>query len=522
MEAGEREVLGDAGITVEDEIGRGAFGVVYRGRQLTLDRPVALKRLPSQPLTEPQAARRLDTEIAALVRLEHPSVVRLFDVKRTRSALWLVMEYADGPTLRALVARHGGLGPADSLAVLEQLSEALDHLARHGIVHRDVKPENVLVCAPGRCKLGDFGLALLAAAERPPPPTGETITARLTRPGTVLGTPSYLSPEQAEGREASRASDIYSLGVVAYELFAGRVPFESHGNLLAVLAAHAYQSPPVPSSLGRHLTPEIDATLLWALEKDAARRPQTASDFWQRLEAAARAVWPDWRRQAHLGVLTATPSPATSLPPPATDGLATVAATPGGVVPPGTVEEDDALAGTVTFVSPLVPAGVVGQGRPAVAPPLPRPSRVRQGAGNRRQAFPRLWVVLAAAFALAAGGSFLAAHALTGKGRSGGSQSRSLSVQSVVLSAHRPAGATNCRSVSLVAEIHLVGGPGTLRYDWVIPQAPSAGSLYVKAGTASVSLGRHVTLASSSETVRLSVATATTARAKSLPVSARC
>jgi len=188
-------VLARFGLVVEGELGRGASGVVYLARQPVLERYVAVKWIAFDQFAE-QSLHRLDVEVAALVQLEHPGIVRLMDVVRDADGVWLVMEYVSGPTLRTVLdMRPAGLAPADAMAILEGLSAALDHVSRRGIVHRDVKPGNVFLTVDGRCKLADFGIASLS-------PTTEGAVSdpgRLTRPGTVLGTPAYMSPEQAGG-----------------------------------------------------------------------------------------------------------------------------------------------------------------------------------------------------------------------------------------------------------------------------------------------------------------------------------
>ncbi len=504
----EAESLRASGIAVEVEVGRGASGVVYRGRHLLLDRVVALKRLPGDGFTDPQAARRLDTEIAALVRLEHPSVVRLLDVKTAGAALWLVMEYVEGPTLRAVLTRRRRLAPPDALAVLEQLAAGLDHLAWHSIVHRDLKPENVFVCGAGRCKVGDFGLALMAAARQQAPPGGELPADRVTRPGTILGTPSYLSPEQAEGRQAGRASDIYSLGVIAYELLAGRLPFPGRGNLLAVLAAHAGEHPPAPSSLRSDLGPAIDETLLWALEKDATRRPASAADFWQRLDTAASATWPHWRREADLDALVATSSFIAA-------GIPVLEGASFPAIFDGTVEEVGAMSSTLSLAAPAGGPTVTEQEPPPTGV-IPRSSPVGVRTTSPRRSPARRWMSLTVVFLLAAVGSFFVVHA-----RSGGGPTPPLAVQSVSLSSRLPPGAGSCRSVAIVAVLRLDGHAGTLRYTWTTPAGSSTGHVAVKAGARSMTLEDRLRVASP-ETVRLRVSTPGDTRATSLPVSARC
>jgi serine/threonine protein kinase len=335
---GELRLLSAAGYDLEGELGRGTSGVVYLARQPALDRLVAVKRVSLAGISE-TTRRRADAEVAALVRLESSGVVRLMDAIRTEGAVILLMEYVDGPTLRQLLrGRTEPLPIPCALAIVESLAGTLAHVASAGIVHRDVKPENVFLTREGRVKLGDFGVARDVL---PSDPLG-----RLTRPGSIVGTPQYLSPEQAEGGEAGPPADVYGLGVVTYELFTGRVPFAYEGNLLALLAAQATVDPPDPCGLRPELPAALGAANLAALEKDPARRPESAAAFWDRLEAAARESWPQWRGEADLSALVGSYARVTPRP-----------------VPLGTIEEYD---GNTVEAQPAV--GVAGLPAPAPAP----------------------------------------------------------------------------------------------------------------------------------------------------------
>ncbi|MHB8451923.1 MAG: serine/threonine-protein kinase [Mycobacteriales bacterium] len=273
---------------VTAELGRGGFGVVYLGRHRLLDRPVALKVLGVTAAADPAALAQFRLEALALAALDHPGVVRVYELVESAGELVLVMEYVPGPTLRAAIP---GLALPSRLLAIEQLSDALTFTAARGIVHRDVKPDNVLISPEGRCKLVDFGIASMRTAAASGP--GEL--------GGVVGTPAYLSPEVAlGGADVGSAADLYSLGVVAFELLVGQLPFTPPGGVPMLLYAHAYEPPPQPSALRPGFPVGVAAVLLQALAKDPSARPASAQEFARALTQAADRAWPGWRREADL------------------------------------------------------------------------------------------------------------------------------------------------------------------------------------------------------------------------------
>jgi serine/threonine protein kinase len=242
---------------IGDLVATGGMGEVWRARDRQLDRTVAIKVLRTVALPDPMASERLEAEARAAAMLTSDHVVQVHDLGfyddgRNRRAPYLVMELVDGTTLR-----YASIAPA---AVVRQVAEALREAHAHGLVHRDVKPANVIVTPSGQCKLTDFGIA--SAAE----PSG------LTDTGLVVGTARYLSPEQVSGQRATSASDVYALGVVAYELLSGGPLFTGESDVAAALA-HVQQQPrPLPSSVD----PALAALVLSMLAKDPAARPTAA------------------------------------------------------------------------------------------------------------------------------------------------------------------------------------------------------------------------------------------------------
>ena len=310
----EREQLRQSGFEIRHEIGRGTSGVVYLAHQPLLDRDVALKRVGIDAASEDSSPLRLEREVSALVSLEHPGVVRLMDVQRYENSIWFVMEHVDGPTLRTVLdLSPDGLDPSDALEVIEALASVLEYISEMGIVHRDLKPANVFLTKDGRCKVGDFGIALLNGPRDQA--TGEVgVPGRLTAPGVVVGTPAYLSPEQVTGSsKITSASDLYALGVMTYELFVGRVPFTSGGNVLALLLAQQGDDPPEPRSIRPELTIAVQDALLAPLAKRPEQRPASPLAFWSNLEAAADQAWPGWESRSDLASLSGRLAPSRSV-----------------------------------------------------------------------------------------------------------------------------------------------------------------------------------------------------------------
>ncbi|MGH7904544.1 MAG: serine/threonine-protein kinase [Candidatus Dormibacteraceae bacterium] len=263
---------------IEEKIGQGAMGLVYRGRHQDLDRPVAVKVL--QSLTpEAEAVPRFRREAQAISRLRHPNILTLYDYGEVGSTPYMIIEYLPRGTLAEQLA--GGARPdrAEALRILEEVGAALDHAHSKGIVHRDVKPANVLIAADGSAVLADFGLARLMQS-----------SAR-TASGISVGTPYYMAPEQATGAEVGAAADRYALATVAYELLAGRRPFDGD-EVLKVLYAKVHADPEPPSAGDPDLPLAVDAVILRGLSRDPAARWPTCQEMIRALGMALVSVAP--------------------------------------------------------------------------------------------------------------------------------------------------------------------------------------------------------------------------------------
>jgi tRNA A-37 threonylcarbamoyl transferase component Bud32/tetratricopeptide (TPR) repeat protein len=250
---------------VLERIGEGAQSVVYRGLHLGLLKPVALKILKAAWISDETARRRFEREARVAAGITHPGIIAVRDVGVSGHVPWLAMDLVEGLTLRAW-ARSASRTLDEKLALMDEVARALDHAHRHGVIHRDLKPENILVDAAGRPVVIDLGLAL--ALDDP----------LATRPGTRLGTPAYMAPEQvrADSSKISGRTDVYAIGAILYELVAGHPPLcgdsasEIYGAILA-------QRPAPPSHHNPHLSGDLDAVCLKALEKDPAHRYPAAS-----------------------------------------------------------------------------------------------------------------------------------------------------------------------------------------------------------------------------------------------------
>jgi Protein kinase domain len=285
---------------VESTLGRGGMAQVYRANDRVLGRPVAVKVLSRKLSGDQKFLTRFRREAQASAGLNHPHVVSVYDTGAHDDLHYIVMEYVEGETLASLMARDGALPPEKAARIAADVAEALEAAHRQGLVHRDVKPGNVMIDPDGRVKVVDFGIARAA--------TDDT----LTQTGLVLGTAAYLSPEQARGDGVDARSDIYSLGCVLYEMLTGRAPFEAESSV-AMAYKHVNEQPDPPDG---EVPPELAAVVMRALEKDPDHRFQTAAE----MQAALLAAFPTGPMPATVpmsagGDTAVMPAPAEAQPP---------------------------------------------------------------------------------------------------------------------------------------------------------------------------------------------------------------
>jgi serine/threonine-protein kinase len=237
-----------------------------------LQRRVALKVLHTRFAQDREFIERFRREAEAAAGLQHPNVVAVFDRGEVDGTYYIAMQYLEGRSLKELI--DAGLSPEQAVGLIRQVLEGARFAHRHGVVHRDLKPQNVIVDAEGKATVTDFGIARAGVSE-------------ITQAGAVMGTPHYLSPEQAQGFDVTAVSDLYSIGVMLYEALTGRVPFEAD-SAVAVAMKQVSQAPQRPSSINPQVTPALDAAVMRALEKEPGQRFQSADAFIAALDAALR------------------------------------------------------------------------------------------------------------------------------------------------------------------------------------------------------------------------------------------
>lgn len=365
---------------LDREIGRGGMAVVYLARQVDLDRDVVVKQLAGHIADSPEFTARFLREARIAGALSHPNIVTVFEYLEDGRVPYIAMEYMPRGSLRPHVGR---LTTPQIAGVLEAVLAALQHAAQRGVVHRDLKPENLMLSSDGSVQVADFGVAKAVDAA--------VAGTFATQEGTAIGTPAYMSPEQSMGRGVGPASDLYAVGVIAYEMLLGRVPFPQADSSLAVLMAHVNEPPPLPSSLDPAIDPALERWLLRMLAKDPADRPTSASEAWDALEEALLPrIGPMWRRAARI---LDSPEQRTAAPPLAPAPFASPPgggpAAPGGPGP-----------------SPAPPTEPAHRATPATAAREPAP---------RRRGGP--WPIVAAgatAVAVAAAGVALLSGGLSG------------------------------------------------------------------------------------------------------------
>jgi eukaryotic-like serine/threonine-protein kinase len=302
----EAETVVDGRYRVLHRLGSGGMAEVYCAQDLQLGRKVALKILYRRFAEDGEFVERFRREASSAAGLQHQHVVAVYDRGEYDGTYYIAMEYLEGRSLKTIVQQEAPLDPDRAIDLIIQVLRAARFAHRRGIIHRDLKPHNVIVDADGRAKVTDFGIARAGASD-------------MTQTGSIMGTAQYLSPEQAQGHAVSAASDIYSIGIMLYELLTGRVPFDGE-SAVSIALKQVNERPVPPSTYNAAVTPELEEVVMRALEKDPARRFHDADSFISALQAARD------------GIATAVIAPV--VPPPPLDPPSEAYAYPEEPLPP--------------------------------------------------------------------------------------------------------------------------------------------------------------------------------------------
>ncbi|MFZ2113237.1 MAG: Stk1 family PASTA domain-containing Ser/Thr kinase [Solirubrobacteraceae bacterium] len=278
MSAIEAGTLIDGRYRVSERLGSGGMADVYLAHDTLLGRQVALKLLHHRFAEDQEFVERFRREASSAAGLSHPNVVAVFDRGEWDGTYYIAMEYLPGRSLKAVVREHGPLSPSDATDIVVQILLAVRFAHRRGIIHRDIKPHNVILDEEGRAKVTDFGIARAGASD-------------MTLTGSIMGTAQYLSPEQAQGHAVSETSDLYAVGVVLYELLTGSVPFEGESAVTIALKQVSAEPTP-PSQRNPEVPPALDAVVMRSLAKDPLARFASADEFIAALQQAREGISP--------------------------------------------------------------------------------------------------------------------------------------------------------------------------------------------------------------------------------------
>jgi eukaryotic-like serine/threonine-protein kinase len=366
------------------ELGSGAMGLVYEGVDVMVERPVAVKMLRAEIARQPDLIERFRVEATTLAKLNHPAIATLYSFFREGDDYYMVMEFVRGRTLEDVIRQSGRLPAQSAAEIMRQMLDGVAHAHRLGVLHRDIKPANIMINVEGQVKVTDFGIARVLGA------------SRMTREGRIIGTLEYIAPERIRGDEADARSDLYSAGIVLYEMLSGRLPFLSETDF-SLLQAHLNQPPPPMASVGVPCPPALEAIAMRAMAKAPADRFQNAEQFRDALAALLQA-------HAHATRSHALPP----VPPVPGEMKPTRLADPNPAPP--SIMAPTRLAPTQPQPYPMGATGYAAQ--PAFSMPQPA---APQSPPHAKAKSPVKWIAVAAGLAVALwGGVFAALHLRSG------------------------------------------------------------------------------------------------------------
>ena len=256
---------------VLERLGAGGMAIVYKAKDLLLNRVVTIKVLREQFVTDEDFIRRFRREAQSAASLSHPNIVSVYDVGKDGDTEYIVMEYVEGRNLKEIIREYAPLSTDQSINLGRQITEAIQNAHEHHIIHRDIKPHNILVTTDGHAKVTDFGIARAVSS------------ATVTHTGDIVGSVHYLSPEQAKGLPSNEQSDIYSLGIVLYELITGKVPYDGE-TPIAIALKHLQEQPVLPSKINPRIDKEFEAVIMRAIAKSPEKRYLSAKDLLEDLK----------------------------------------------------------------------------------------------------------------------------------------------------------------------------------------------------------------------------------------------
>lgn len=289
-------VIGNYKVT--EKIGEGGMGTVFKGIDVMLDREVAIKMLRPELARQAQIVERFRSEAVTLAKLNHPNIATLYSFQRQNDDFFMVMEYVTGETLDDLIRRTGAMPVDHAISLFGQVLEGMARAHKLVIIHRDIKPANMMLTEDGSIKVMDFGIARVLG------------TARMTRQGNIVGTIEYMSPEAIQGADVDARSDIYSLGILLYEMLTGRVPFVNDTEY-SLMMAQINEQPPPPRTFAPHIPPHIEHAILKSLAKRPDDRFQSVGDFRRALEQHASVPF----QAPHLASVASVRPASTPTPP---------------------------------------------------------------------------------------------------------------------------------------------------------------------------------------------------------------